>query len=79
MPPRCAPSSSSENGALRLGELLVNDFEGDGSIVPEIVGEVHGRGAASTEEREASVRLPLDPVSVRQCGREALMHRFQVQ
>ena len=55
---------------------LVHHLEGDGSVVPEVVREVHGRRAAPAEEGQAAVRLPLDPVPVRERRREAFVHQW---
>jgi hypothetical protein len=53
----------------------MDHFEGDGPVVPEVVREVHRRGAAPAEEGQAAVRLPLDPVPVRESSREAFVHQ----
>jgi hypothetical protein len=55
----------------------VDHLEGDRAVVPEIVGQVDGRGAAAAEEREAPVRPPLDPVSLLERHREAFVHRHR--
>ena len=39
-------------GAHRGGELRVDHLEGDGPVVPEVVGEVDGGGAAAAEQGE---------------------------
>jgi hypothetical protein len=56
----------------------MNDLERDGTIVPEIVRAVDGRGAASAQERRAPVGLPLDPIPARQLLFEAFVHQRSI-
>ena len=53
----------------------MHHLEGDIAVVPEVVREVHGGGAAPSQEDRAAVRLPLDSISVGKGGRETFVHR----
>ena len=62
-------------GLDRGGELRMHHLEGDVAVVPEVVREIHGGGAAPAQEDWAAVGLPLDAIAVGQgCG-ETFGHR----
>ena len=64
-------AAGKDPGTTRAGEV----GEGDGTVVPEVVGEIDGGGAASAQEGQVAVRPPLESIPVGEGGGETFVRR----